>query len=619
MTDNPFLTPDDTQRRAPWDADEASLPSISVMFEAEEALDTDTGRAPIESVSALDDGWELDADDVEIDTDAELVDADAELDDADAELDDAVTVLDTAAVVPTERPRPPSLSDAVELTGSAVVAYDDVAEISGEHDTTPGRDPHEPEPEELDSAVLTPDDVEPAAVTTEPAEDEPFRHDGIFDAVTAEDRQEDDSTVRRVSSVPPPPRFEVAPATPRQLSARPLPPLPPLPKLPVPARAERVTPPRPQLPSRPPLFELDRDGITLPRNPRPRPSLASLPPEPALVPPPRSPLPRLSPLPPRGAIPSTLPPLRPPPVPHFDDSPRRAAAQRPSDRPSAPPKAQRRYAEPETPIVSVSPAQFAYRDEDQIRTSLMPITRSASVSPLAELGKLPLARFAPVAVGAIVGVALFLVTVLFTQAKSRQAATALDNALVVTVAGPGDAPVTEANIFVDGARRCEASPCRVLDLGAGMHFVSVAAPGYDATSPRVVQLKDGEPSALHFQLVPDSSVATFSDVEDVTSVVSAPPPAPAVAPAPIVTAPPSPPKAPSVPVAPVTAFGQLNLNSIPVANVVVDGRPLGSTPKVGVRVKAGTRQVVFVHPEHGRLARSVTVAPGSARTVAVRF
>ena len=73
--------------------------------------------------------------------------------------------------------------------------------------------------------------------------------------------------------------------------------------------------------------------------------------------------------------------------------------------------------------------------------------------------------------------------------------------------------------------------------------------------------------------------------------------------------------------APAAAGGQgtLNINSIPVSNVILDGKPLGTTPKVGLKVNAGAHTVVFVHPEHGRKVRGVNVKPGEAATAAVRF
>jgi serine/threonine-protein kinase len=51
----------------------------------------------------------------------------------------------------------------------------------------------------------------------------------------------------------------------------------------------------------------------------------------------------------------------------------------------------------------------------------------------------------------------------------------------------------------------------------------------------------------------------------------------------------------------------------------LDGRPLGTTPKVGLKVSAGAHSVVFVHAEHGRKATSVNVPAGGTATAAVRF
>ncbi|MEZ4376361.1 MAG: protein kinase [Polyangiaceae bacterium] len=68
-----------------------------------------------------------------------------------------------------------------------------------------------------------------------------------------------------------------------------------------------------------------------------------------------------------------------------------------------------------------------------------------------------------------------------------------------------------------------------------------------------------------------------------------------------------------------TGNGTININSIPVSNVILDGRPLGQTPKTGISVSAGNHTVVFVHPEHGRKVRSAKVDAGKSVTVAVRF
>jgi hypothetical protein len=123
-------------------------------------------------------------------------------------------------------------------------------------------------------------------------------------------------------------------------------------------------------------------------------------------------------------------------------------------------------------------------------------------------------------------------------------------------------------------------------------------------------------------------------VIDMTQVGEAKPepePGPAPAPGPRVSMPrpgpaPVPRPGPAVPPpdtepAPAAPAGQgvLNINSIPVSNVILDGKPLGATPKGGLKVSAGPHTVVFVHAEHGRKVRSVTVRPGETATAAVRF
>jgi hypothetical protein len=65
--------------------------------------------------------------------------------------------------------------------------------------------------------------------------------------------------------------------------------------------------------------------------------------------------------------------------------------------------------------------------------------------------------------------------------------------------------------------------------------------------------------------------------------------------------------------------GRLNINSIPASNVILDGRPLGQTPKIGISVPAGSHTVMFVHPQYGRKIQSVRVKPGGTATAAVRF
>jgi serine/threonine-protein kinase len=65
--------------------------------------------------------------------------------------------------------------------------------------------------------------------------------------------------------------------------------------------------------------------------------------------------------------------------------------------------------------------------------------------------------------------------------------------------------------------------------------------------------------------------------------------------------------------------GTLNINSLPASRVLVDGTPIGSTPKVDYQISAGTHTITFVHPDLGKKSISVNVKPGQASVAAVRF
>jgi hypothetical protein len=80
----------------------------------------------------------------------------------------------------------------------------------------------------------------------------------------------------------------------------------------------------------------------------------------------------------------------------------------------------------------------------------------------------------------------------------------------------------------------------------------------------------------------------------------------------------APPAAPSQPSSESSSSegGQafLNINSIPASSVILDGKPIGSTPKLKYTVSAGTHSVVFVNPDQNfRKQVSVTVAAGETK------
>jgi len=71
--------------------------------------------------------------------------------------------------------------------------------------------------------------------------------------------------------------------------------------------------------------------------------------------------------------------------------------------------------------------------------------------------------------------------------------------------------------------------------------------------------------------------------------------------------------------APDLDMGKLDLASKPESKVVLDGRPLGSTPQFGIAVPAGAHNVTFIHTKLGRQNRRVTIEPGRRQTVVVAF
>ncbi|AKV02163.1 serine/threonine protein kinase [Labilithrix luteola] len=67
--------------------------------------------------------------------------------------------------------------------------------------------------------------------------------------------------------------------------------------------------------------------------------------------------------------------------------------------------------------------------------------------------------------------------------------------------------------------------------------------------------------------------------------------------------------------APAAATGEawLNINSLPASTVVLDGKPLGATPRLKVSVTPGSHTVLFVNAEQS-LKKSITVTVGAGET-----
>lgn len=159
-----------------------------------------------------------------------------------------------------------------------------------------------------------------------------------------------------------------------------------------------------------------------------------------------------------------------------------------------------------------------------------------------------------------------------------------------------------------------------VEVSDGLRLVA-SKKGLDSFS-RDLDFSDGNPEAsIRIELEkpgaeppPEPIVAEPKTVEPPEPKTPAPPPA-IPPPEPKTAAPP--PKKPEV--AAVGGSGTLNVNSLPLSSVLIDGRPYGSTPKTDISLPAGSHTVTFVHPELGRKSVTVNVEAGKSATAVVRF
>jgi hypothetical protein len=251
-----------------------------------------------------------------------------------------------------------------------------------------------------------------------------------------------------------------------------------------------------------------------------------------------------------------------------------------------------------------------------------PVPRPRLLEPSAPPPPSP-ARLTPVLsiAMAVCLVAMVLMAIVGLGSRAREASR-LAHTRVVSAVAPDGAAVTNGRVFVDGSAECDGTPCE-LELTPGVHWITVRAVGFDTPPSRSVHAgREGEPTQVAFELVPSR--------DGPPTAVAAPAPAPlppvalaAVAvPAPSTEAPVAAGRTesprPSM-VRPTLLGARLNVNSIPASTVVVDGRPVGQTPVMGLKVKPGPHTVVLIGPEGKRAVRSASAVAGKTATVAVRF
>jgi len=167
--------------------------------------------------------------------------------------------------------------------------------------------------------------------------------------------------------------------------------------------------------------------------------------------------------------------------------------------------------------------------------------------------------------------------------------------LATIKAGPG---AEDARVLLDG--RVIPSLPATIEVPADVEHTLVAKKRGYGTYRRSVSFEDGE------------AEKTF-EITMVETDEPDPGPSRPVAAAPVRRAAPRRAR-PAAESAPTSGQATLNMNSIPVSKVIVNGRPLGTTPKVGVKVAPGPQTVVFVHPDHGQSARVRVKRPSSLRS-----
>lgn len=131
-----------------------------------------------------------------------------------------------------------------------------------------------------------------------------------------------------------------------------------------------------------------------------------------------------------------------------------------------------------------------------------------------------------------------------------------------------------------------------------------------------IGFEDGDAEKNIVVTLEPKSAASTARAATATPAPAAPTPAPARTPTPS--------KAPATETAAATetpkktaaaATGEafLNINSLPASTVVLDGKPLGPTPRVKVPVKPGEHTVLFVNAEQS-LKKTITVTVGNGET-----
>ncbi|HEX4335896.1 MAG TPA: carboxypeptidase regulatory-like domain-containing protein [Polyangiaceae bacterium] len=174
-----------------------------------------------------------------------------------------------------------------------------------------------------------------------------------------------------------------------------------------------------------------------------------------------------------------------------------------------------------------------------------------------------------------------------------------------------------ATIAVDG-RRVQRLPASIELSADESHEVTASKPGhpeftqevvFDGTAERAVTVSFGPDAASAVASEPVHHAASATSTRSAMAS-AAPTRSRAVS---------SSTTAPAVAAAAPAGTATLDITSTPPSAVVVNGRPLGTTPLHNVHVGAGKQTVLFVHPSLGRKVASANVAPGGRASIGVKF
>jgi hypothetical protein len=181
----------------------------------------------------------------------------------------------------------------------------------------------------------------------------------------------------------------------------------------------------------------------------------------------------------------------------------------------------------------------------------------------------------------------------------------------ISLATPG------AKVFiVSGSDRREVpTPPISVDLDPTKPWALIASkPGFNDYN-QAISFEDGQAEKAFTITLDPKGAATAA----YTPPAYTPPANPAPAYTPPVVHHDAPPvhESPAATTPPDTSGGQafLNINSIPASSIILDGKPIGSTPKLKFAVSPGAHSVLFVNPDQN-FKKQISVSVGSGETKA---